>query len=51
MLEAIVSTSRPNAAGPADETVRAILFQAVRQLVFNVVKHARADPPKNKPGV
>ncbi|MFB3906591.1 MAG: MASE3 domain-containing protein [Acidobacteriota bacterium] len=28
------------AANPANETVRAFLFQAVRELLFNVVKHA-----------
>lgn len=31
------------AAEPADETTRAFLFQAVRELLLNVVKHAHAD--------
>jgi signal transduction histidine kinase len=32
----------PN-ADPEDENVRALLFQIVRELLFNVVKHARVD--------
>jgi signal transduction histidine kinase len=30
-------------AEPASETLRAFLFQAVRELLFNVAKHAQAD--------
>jgi signal transduction histidine kinase len=34
------------AGNPKDEAVRVLLFQAVRELLFNVVKHARSDQAK-----
>jgi signal transduction histidine kinase len=33
-------------ADPADEAVRVFLFQSVRELLFNVVKHAEVDQAK-----
>ena len=33
-------------AKPENENLRILLFQSVRELLFNVVKHARANAPR-----
>jgi signal transduction histidine kinase/ActR/RegA family two-component response regulator len=38
-----VAVSADRRAEPADEELRILLFQAVRELLFNVVKHAKVD--------
>jgi signal transduction histidine kinase len=40
-LTTVVEADRQ--AEPADESLRVLLFQAVQELLFNVVKHARVD--------
>jgi len=38
-----VSVEDDGAAKPLDDTVKVVLFKAVRELLMNVVKHARAS--------
>jgi signal transduction histidine kinase len=38
-----VTVQSDREAEPVDESIRLLLFQAVRELLFNVVKHARVD--------
>lgn len=38
-----VTVEAPSDIEPLDESVRVLLFQAARELLFNVVKHSRAD--------
>lgn len=38
-----VEVLAPETAEPAEENLRVLLFQTIRELLFNVVKHAQAD--------
>jgi PAS domain S-box-containing protein len=41
-----VEVDAPDSAEPETEAVKSLLFQAVRELLFNVVKHAKAHSAK-----
>ena len=39
----VVNVRADDAANPEDQDTRVLLFQAVRELLFNIVKHAETD--------